>query len=185
MMPECAEPESGTTTVALYCSSLVTGERQLAAAEDLGRHLAKAGHRMVYGGGTQSAMGAAAVAAKEGGSALIGVTLPQFVERDEPAPFVLVAPDLAQRKATMERLADAFLVHAGGIGTLDELFSVWAAAALGYHRKPIVVFDPDGVWAPLWDLLDGLVAAGYVSPATRALVRPAPTAEDAVAAVTP
>jgi uncharacterized protein (TIGR00730 family) len=85
----------------------------------------------------------------------------------------------------MERLADAFLIYAGGIGTLDELFSVLAAAAVGYHTKPIVVFDPDGVWAPLWDLLDGLVAAGYVPAATRTLVQVMPTAEAAVAAVAP
>ena len=59
----------------------------------------------------------------------------------------------ASARPLMDAHADAFLVLPGGIGTLEEFFEVWTAGSLGMHPKPVIVLDPDGFYAPLWDFL--------------------------------
>jgi hypothetical protein len=65
------------------------------------------------------------------------------------------------RKGEMDRRADAFLTLAGGIGTLEELLEIWVGRVLRMHNKPVVVLDPDGVFAPLRQQIDLLVDAGF------------------------
>ena len=69
---------------------------------------------------------------------------------------------MRQRKAEMDRRADAFLTLPGGIGTLEELLEIWVARSLGMHSKPVVVLDPDGTFALLRAQVDALVEAGFV-----------------------
>ena len=49
--------------------------------------------------------------------------------------------------------ADAFAVFPGGIGTLEEVIELLSWRRLELHRKPIVFYDPDGFWEPLFVLL--------------------------------
>ena len=70
---------------------------------------------------------------------------------------------MRERKRVMDERGDAFLALPGGIGTLEELFEVWTSRSLAMHVKPVVVLDPDGLYAPLWAWLDD---------AGRARVRP-------------
>ena len=62
--------------------------------------------------------------------------------------------DLTDRKQLMMNQSDAFVVLPGGIGTLDDLFTVCSSATLGYHRKPIILYDVAGFWSPLIELLN-------------------------------
>jgi uncharacterized protein (TIGR00730 family) len=55
-----------------------------------------------------------------------------------------------------------FVALPGGIGTLDEIFTVAASATIGYHQKPVVLFNVKGFWNPLVQLLDNLKAQGMV-----------------------
>jgi uncharacterized protein (TIGR00730 family) len=75
---------------------------------------------------------------------------------------------MRERKGRMDAAADAFLALPGGLGTLEELLEVWVARTLGMHAKPVVVLDPDGVFAPLHTLVDQLGRAGFVRDAARA-----------------
>ena len=70
--------------------------------------------------------------------------------------------DLNDRKAIMMEESDAFLVLPGGIGTLDELFTVAASSTIGYHNKPIVVYNIKGFWSSLVALLDDMQARGMI-----------------------
>jgi uncharacterized protein (TIGR00730 family) len=109
-------------------------------------------------------MGAVARAARAGGAWTVGV-IPDALRLREVADLaadeLVVTLDMRSRKAEMDGRADAFLVLPGGLGTLEELLEVWTARSLGLHAKPIVVLDPDGVFAPLREQLAGLVAAGF------------------------
>jgi hypothetical protein len=49
----------------------------------------------------------------------------------------------------------------GGLGTLEELLEIWTGRVLRMHDKPVVVLDPDGVFAPLRQQVDDLVANGF------------------------
>jgi uncharacterized protein (TIGR00730 family) len=82
---------------------------------------------------------------------------------DLDADELVVTPDMRSRKAEMDRRADAFLVLPGGLGTLEELLEIWTSRVLGMHDKPIVVLDPDGIFAPLREQAAGFVAAGFAS----------------------
>ena len=67
----------------------------------------------------------------------------------------------ASRKGEMDARADAFLTLPGGLGTLEELLEIWVARILGMHDKPVVVLDPDGIFAPLRAQVGLLVDRGF------------------------
>ena len=66
-------------------------------------------------------------------------------------------------KQKMDDLSDAFIVLPGGIGTLEEFFEIWTAKYLGFHNKPLVVCDPDGVYAQLRTALDYLIDLNFMN----------------------
>jgi len=68
--------------------------------------------------------------------------------------------DLTDRKQLMMDQSDAFIVLPGGIGTLDELFTVASAATLEYHQKPIILYNMKGFWDSLVQMLDDLHQRG-------------------------
>ncbi|MDQ1626139.1 MAG: hypothetical protein QOJ49_1637 [Actinomycetota bacterium] len=152
--------------ICVFCSS---SERidpsyvELASA--VGSELARRGHTLISGGGSVSCMGAVARAARAGGATTVGV-IPQALIALEVAAHVadelVVAPDMRSRKAEMDRRADAFLTLPGGLGTLEELLEIWVSRTLAMHAKPVVVLDPDGVYAPLRAQVELLVARGFV-----------------------
>ncbi|NCY17090.1 MAG: TIGR00730 family Rossman fold protein, partial [Actinobacteria bacterium] len=83
-----------------------------------------------------------------------------------------------ERKARMAAEADAFLALPGGLGTLEELAEILTWAQLGIHDHPVAVLDLDGFWDPLIEFLDGAVAAGFLRPGNRALLRVITRVED-------
>jgi uncharacterized protein (TIGR00730 family) len=83
-----------------------------------------------------------------------------------------------ERKARMAAEADAFLALPGGLGTLEELAEILTWAQLGIHSHPVAVLDVDGFWDPIIGFLDGAVAAGFMRPANRALLRVAASVEE-------
>jgi uncharacterized protein (TIGR00730 family) len=110
-------------------------------------------------------MGAVAAAARAAGGLTVGVIPRQLLALevgDLRCDELVVVDTMRERKAEMERRADAFLALPGGIGTLEELFEVWTAASLGMHAKPVVVLDPEGFYEPLWRYLEDLVRSGFV-----------------------
>jgi uncharacterized protein (TIGR00730 family) len=135
------------------------------AVATFGRHLARAGVGIVYGGGHVGLMGTVADAALTAGGEVIGV-IPQHLVDDELAHPGLqqleVVGSMHERKARMAELADAFVALPGAAGTLEELFEAWTWGMLGLHAKPTALFDVDGFWAPLLLQLRRMVDDGYL-----------------------
>jgi predicted Rossmann-fold nucleotide-binding protein len=50
----------------------------------------------------------------------------------------------------------------GGLGTLDEVFTVAAAATIGYHQRPVILYNMDGFWQPLVQLLSSMQDSGVI-----------------------
>ncbi|MGI8528641.1 MAG: TIGR00730 family Rossman fold protein [Geodermatophilaceae bacterium] len=153
----------------VFCASSTSIDHaHLELATTVGRELARRGHSLVSGGGCVSMMGAVAVAARYGGAHTAGVIPRWLVDlevADRDADELVVVDTMRQRKAEMDRRADAFLVLPGGLGTLEELFEVWTTRSLDMHHKPVVLLDPAGVFDPLWMVLAGLVGQGFVRAA--------------------
>jgi uncharacterized protein (TIGR00730 family) len=137
------------------------------AAGALGSALARRGVGLVYGGGNVGLMGVVADAALAAGGEVIGV-IPQALADLEVAHTGLsrleVVGTMHERKAAMAEQADAFVALPGGAGTLEELFEVWTWQHLGYHAKPVLLYDVDGFWQPLLDMVSGMVEAGFIKP---------------------
>jgi uncharacterized protein (TIGR00730 family) len=154
--------------ICVYCSSSTAIDRSyVELAADVGAELARRGHTLVSGGGSISCMGAVARAARAGGARTIGVIPVPLLDReitDMDADELIVTSTMRERKAIMDERADAFLALPGGIGTLEELLEVWVARTLGIHAKPVVVLDPDGLFAGLRTLVDDLVTRRFVRP---------------------
>lgn len=122
------------------------------AAQELGRGLAQAGVAVVYGGARIGCMGALADAALQAGGEVLGVMPQRLIDR-EVAHLGLsdfeVVQSMAERKARMHQLCDAYAVLPGGYGTLDEIFEVLTARQLGEHQHRVVVIDVAGYWRGL------------------------------------
>jgi uncharacterized protein (TIGR00730 family) len=158
-------------TICVFCAS---SERidpsYVDLARDVGAELARRGHDLVTGGGSVSCMGAVARAARAGGARTVGViphALTQLEIADHDADELIVTDDMRTRKGEMDRRADAFLTLPGGVGTVEELMEIWVSRVLGMHDKPVVVLDPDGVFAPLREQVDLLVRRGFARPSVR------------------
>lgn len=152
-------------TICVFCAS---SERidpaYVDLAAEVGKELARRGHDLVTGGGSVSCMGAVARAARAGGARTVGViphALTEMEIADHDADELVVTADMRSRKGEMDRRADAFLTLPGGVGTLEELMEIWVARVLMMHAKPVVVLDPDGVFALLRDQVELLVSRGF------------------------
>ena len=91
-------------------------------AAEIGKWIAKAGHRLIYGGSAIGLMGVLADAVMEGGGEVIGVE-PQFFIDDgflhEGITKTIPTATMAERRLLMMEMGDAFIALPGGIGTLD------------------------------------------------------------------
>ena len=168
---------SSIRSVCVYCgSSPGRNGLYLEAGTTLGRAIADAGLRLVYGGGTKGIMGAVAAGAAERGGRIIGI-IPRFLirkEAGEHAPQALdefvVVENMHERKHRMFEESDAFVALPGGVGTLEEIVEIMTWAQLGRHRKPIVFANVAGFWNPMLALIDHMRTEGFVH--TSHLVQP-------------
>ena len=143
-----------------------------AAATALGSGLARAGMRLVYGGGRVGLMGALADGALAAGGQVVGV-IPEFLTRWEVAhdgvSELVVTDSMHSRKRHMFELSDAFVSLPGGLGTLDETIEILTWRQLKLHDKPILVCDVDGSAAPLLAVIEAAITSGFARADARAL----------------
>ena len=169
-------------SICVFCgSSEGRDPAHAAAARILGEAMARAGIRLVYGGGSIGLMGAVARAVLDAGGSVTGI-IPEFLVRKEimldGVEDLHVVPDMHTRKRMMFDRSDAFVALPGGIGTLEELVEQMTWAQLGRHRKPIVLADIGGFWGPLTDLLEHMSAEAFIRPGYEVRYALAERAED-------
>ncbi|RUM96412.1 TIGR00730 family Rossman fold protein [Pseudaminobacter arsenicus] len=164
-------------SICVYCgSSPGINGLYLKAGHVLGRSIAEAGLRLVYGGGTKGIMGAVADGAYRAGGKITGI-IPRFLVNKEATESaldrfdeILVTENMHERKHAMFEKSDAFVALPGGIGTLEEIVEIMTWAQLGNHRKPIVFGNVAGFWNPMLALIDHMKDQGFVH--TSHLVKP-------------
>jgi len=175
-------------SVCVYCgSSPGRSDVYMQAGRTLGRSIAQAGLRLVYGGGTKGIMGAVAEGALRAGGDVTGI-IPRFLLNKEATEAALgklddliVTENMHERKHMMFEKSDAFVALPGGIGTVEEIVEIMTWAQLGHHRKPMVFGNIEGFWDPMLTLIDHMRTEGFVH--TAHLVRPLVVAKaDAIVA---
>jgi uncharacterized protein (TIGR00730 family) len=179
--------EPPAIAICVFCAAAHgIDERYLRLAEDVGTGIAGRGWTLVSGGGSVSAMGAVARAARAGGGRTVGVIPRQLMQQevsDHDVDDLVVTEGMRERKGVMDARSDAFLALPGGLGTLEELLEVWVARTLRLHSKPVVVLDPDGVFEPLRRQVDALVQQRFVRAEARDALTWTLTVDDALAAI--
>ena len=135
------------------------------AARDLGTELATRGIGLVYGGGNVGLMGVIADAMLEAGGHVTGV-IPEALAAKELAHGEIqdlrVVSSMHQRKALMAELSDGFIAMPGGLGTLEEFFEVLTWGQLGFHAKPVALFNVEGYFDGLLSFIDHAVDHRFI-----------------------
>src|SRR5687768_6711291 len=124
----------GIRAVTVYCSSSKSVPAvYFTAAAEMGRAIAGEGWALVYGGNAVGCMGALADAARAAGGRVIGVTPQLLVDHgiaDRQCHELIVTATMRERKALLERRADAFIALPGGLGTFEEVFEILVGRTL-------------------------------------------------------
>ncbi len=133
------------------------------AAESLGRWIGERGHALVYGGSKSGLMGVLAKSALAAGAAVTGVEPQFFIDRSyqcEGLTQLIVTKDMAERRAKMIELGDAFIAFPGGTGTLEEIAEVMSQVSLGMLDAPCIFYNLGGYWEPVRALLSRMREKG-------------------------
>ena len=141
-------------------------ESYYAAAELLGSLIAQQGHTLVFGGGREGLMGAAARGAHKYGGDIIGI-VPKFF--DEPGIIyehcteLIFTETVRERKQLMEERSEACIVLPGGIGTFEEFFEMLTLKQLGRSDRAIVVLNTNNYYGPMQHMLKDTARQRFMS----------------------
>lgn len=130
------------------------------AGEQLGRAIAQKNHTVVFGGGAAGLMGAVARGAHSEHGNIIGIS-PSFFNVDgalfTQCTEMIYTKTMRERKQLLDEKSDAFIITPGGIGTFDEFFEIYTLRQLATHKKPIVIYNTNGYYNPLIDMLNNAI----------------------------
>ena len=167
------DPTARAACVAVFCGSRFgANPAYTEAARATGEGLARAGIRLIYGGGKVGLMGVLADAAIAAGGQVSGI-IPHFLSArevmHEHVADLTVTDSMHSRKQRMFAGADAFLVLPGGLGTFDETIEIITWRQLRLHDKPIVIADIGGWAGALLAVIENAIEDGFADPSARAL----------------
>ena len=152
--------------IAVFCAaSEEIDSLYVLSATAVGNMLGRIGATLVYGGARFGLMEATAKAAKASGAKVVGVVPMILEERGRVSSLIdekVNCRNLSDRKDIMLQRSDILVALPGGIGTLDEIFHVMAAATIGYHSKKVVLYNVNGFWNPLLATVEEMEQAGFV-----------------------
>ena len=117
------------------------------AVQQLGRWIGESGNALVYGGSKSGLMGLLADSVLAAGGR------------------VTVTEDMPARKTRMIELGDAFIAFPGGTGTLEEITEVISKLSLEQLDAPCILYDLNGYYQPLHQLLQQMITMGLSTPA--------------------
>ncbi len=184
IQPAQPSPLPQPAAVAVFCGSRFgANPAYAAAARATGEGLARAGIKLIYGGGKVGLMGLLADAAIEAGGMVSGI-IPHFLSArevmHERVADLTVTDSMHSRKQSMFAQADAFLVLPGGLGTFDEAIEIITWRQLRLHDKPILVVDIEGWARPLLAAVEGTIEDGFADESARRLFTVVPSIEVAL-----
>ena len=141
--------------ICVFCGASAGSDPAYAeAARALGQAMASRELGLVYGAGNIGLMGVLADAVLAEGGRAVGVIPQKLVDRElahQGLAKLHVVATMHERKAKMHELSDGYIALPGGIGTMEEFFEAVTWRQLGYHEKPVALFNVGG----FYDGIDG------------------------------
>ena len=139
----------------------------LPAVQELGNWIGANGQALVYGGSKSGLMGALADSVLEAGGHVTGVEPSFFIEAEfqhDGIDDLIVTSDMAERKAKMIELGDAFIAFPGGTGTLEEISEIMSKVSLKQLAAPCILYNLNGYYDHLKALLAHMIDMGLSTP---------------------
>jgi len=153
---------------------------------ELGTWMGANGHTLVFGGCNLGLMECVAKAVHEAKGMTVGV-VPTIVEKggkvSDYVDVKILCDNLSDRKDLMIERSDVIIALPGGVGTLDEIFTVLAAASIGYHNKCVILYNIGGFWDSLIAMLDDLKTRGVLRAGFEDTVKVAHTLDEIAALI--
>lgn len=141
--------------------------------QELGRAMGRRGHGLVFGGGATGMMGAAARGVAEENGYILGIA-PRFFDQPgvlyENCTEFIFTETMRERKRLLEEKSDATIVAPGGIGTYEEFFEIFTLKSLNQIDRPIVLYNIDGYYDRMKELLTYTAEEKFMNPAVLDLV---------------
>ncbi|MFE4633233.1 TIGR00730 family Rossman fold protein [Streptomyces sp. NPDC056773] len=138
--------------ICVFLSAADLDERYTGPAREFAELIGKGGHTLVWGGSESGLMKVVADGVQAAGGRLVGVSVGFLAGRArQDADEMVIAGDLAERKALLLAKADAVAILVGGTGTLDEATEILELKKHGKTTKPVVLLNTAGFY-------DGLAA---------------------------
>ena len=152
--------------ISVFCSANDNIDKDFfKMTEELGAWIAKNGHSIVFGGCNCGLMGCIGNSVKNAGGMTIGV-IPQIIEKggkvSDSIDVNIACDNLSDRKELMLVKSDVVIALPGGIGTLDEIFTVAASHTIGYHKKTVILYNMKGFYDSLIALLNDMQDRGMI-----------------------
>ncbi len=149
--------------ICVFLSAAELDERYTGPAREFAEMLGKGGHTLVWGGSDVGLMKLVADGVQGAGGRLVGVSV-EFLRHKarDNADEMIIAADLAERKAQLLARADAVVIMVGGTGTLDEATDILELKKHGLHNKPIVLLNTAGFYDGLRQQLERMDAEGFL-----------------------
>ena len=143
-------PHMQIKSLAVFCGSKTGNDpRYVRDARMIGKIIAEANVKLIYGGGGKGIMGAVADAVMQHGGKVAGVIPQGLVDKEHQHKNITeltVVDDMHERKKMLYELCDAAIILPGGFGTLDELFEILTWNQLSIHDKSIFILNTNGFY---------------------------------------
>lgn len=153
---------------------------------ELGTWMGANGHTLVFGGCNLGLMECVAKAVHDAKGMTVGV-VPTIVEKggkvSDYVDVKILCNNLSDRKDLMIERSDVIIALPGGVGTLDEIFTVLAAASIGYHNKRVILYNIGGFWDSLIAMFDDMKTLGVLRAGFDDTVKVAHTLDEIAALI--
>ncbi|MFC4472753.1 TIGR00730 family Rossman fold protein [Streptomyces xiangluensis] len=149
--------------ICVFLSAADLDARYTRPAREFAELLGKGGHTLVWGGSDAGLMKVVADGVQEAGGRLLGVSVEFLAAKARPdADEMVVARDLAERKALLLEKADAVVIMVGGTGTLDEATDILELKKHGHTTKPVVLLNTAGFYDGLKEQFRRMEDEGFL-----------------------
>ena len=150
--------------ITVYLGALEGNDPALGdAVRELGTWIGESGNSLIYGGSKSGLMGQIAESVLNAGGKVTGVEPQFFIDSElqyDEITELIVTKDMAERKAKMIELGDAFIAFPGGTGTLEEITEVMSMVSLKHLNAPCILYNLNGYYDSLKQLLDHMIKMG-------------------------
>lgn len=152
--------------IAVFCSANKNIDPDFfTMTEELGKWMGENDHDVVFGGCNIGLMDCIGKAVKENGGRAIGI-VPSIVEKGgktfSDLDVEIPCDNLSDRKDLLLAQSNIMVALPGGIGTIDEIFTIAASHCIGYHKKKVILYNMKGFWNSTIALLNDIADKGMI-----------------------